>query len=64
MSSCHVDQNKRDLLLWFTSLTLAISYILALGPSDALELPKFIVHSFRAAELPRAPRVFSDFKTL
>ncbi len=43
MSSCHVDQNKHDLLLWFTSLTLAISYILALGPSDALELPKFIV---------------------
>ena len=28
------------------------------------ELPKFIVHSFRAAELPRAPPVFSDFKTL
>ena len=28
------------------------------------ELPKFIVHSFRAAGLPRAPPDFLDFKTL
>ena len=28
------------------------------------ELPKFIVHSFRAARLPRAPPDFLDFKTL
>jgi uncharacterized membrane protein YraQ (UPF0718 family) len=41
-SCCHVEEDKRDLLLWSTSLLLAISYALALGPADALALPKFI----------------------
>ncbi|MGB0637507.1 MAG: permease [Gammaproteobacteria bacterium] len=40
---CHVEEDKRDRLLWSTSLLLAISYALALGPADFLVLPKFIL---------------------
>lgn len=40
---CHVEETKRDRLLWITSIILAMSYILALGPGEILGLPKFIL---------------------
>ena len=58
-----------DCVLAFVSLEadgwrLTEPFRVLFAPFVHAELPKFIVHFFRAAGLPRAPPVFSDFKTL
>ena len=58
-----------DCVLAFVSLEadgwrLTEPFRVLFAPFVHAELPKFIVHSFRAARLPRAPPVFSDFETL